>query len=190
MVEAVLLKIQACTPTGVFARDVRECLMLQLRERDRLDPLMQRLIDNLDLLAAHDMLALTRAVGADREDLLDMLAELKRLDPKPGRGFEAAQVEAVIPDVFVREGRGGAWAVELNTRRAAAGAGQPRLLRDGHQAGPRLDREGLPHRLPRDRQLADQEPRPARPDHPQGRDRDRAASRTASSPTASPTSGR
>ena len=51
--------------------------MLQLRERDRLDPMMQRLLDNLDLLAAHDMLALTRAVGADREDLLDMLAELQ-----------------------------------------------------------------------------------------------------------------
>lgn len=115
MVEAVLLKVQGCNPTGVFARDVRECLMLQLRERDRLDPMMQRLLDNLDLLAAHDMPALARAVGADREDLLDMLAELKRLDPKPGRGFETAQVEAVVPDVFVREGRGGAWTVELNS---------------------------------------------------------------------------
>jgi RNA polymerase sigma-54 factor len=114
-VEAVLLKLQACTPTGVFARDVRECLMLQLRERDRLDPMMQRLLDNLDLLAAHDMAGLARAVGADREDLFDMLAELKRLDPKPGRGFDTAPVDAVVPDVFVREGRGGAWAVELNS---------------------------------------------------------------------------
>jgi RNA polymerase sigma-54 factor len=115
IVEAVLLKIQAATPTGVFARDVRECLMLQLRERDRLDPLMQRLLDNLGLLAIHDVSGLIRAVGAEREDLFDMLAELKRLDPKPGRGFEAVQVEAVVPDVFVREGRGGGWTVELNS---------------------------------------------------------------------------
>jgi RNA polymerase sigma-54 factor len=114
-VEAVLLKVQACNPTGVFARDVRECLALQLRERDRLDPMMQRLLDNLDLLAAHDMAALSRALGADREDLADMLAELKALDPKPGRAFEAGPVESVIPDVFVREAPGGGWAIELNS---------------------------------------------------------------------------
>jgi RNA polymerase sigma-54 factor len=60
------------------------------------------------------MVALMRAVGADREDLLDMLAELRTLDPKPGRAFEAGPVEAVVPDVFVREGNGGGWAIELN----------------------------------------------------------------------------
>jgi RNA polymerase sigma-54 factor len=107
--------LQTCDPVGVFARDVKECLSLQLRERDRLDPLMQRLLDNLDLLAAHDMPGLSRAVGADREDLLDMLAELKRLDPKPGRAFEHGPVEAVVPDVFVRAAPGGGWAVELNS---------------------------------------------------------------------------
>lgn len=114
-VEAVLVKLQACDPVGVFARDVRECLALQLRERDRLDPLMQRLLDNLDLVAAHDMAGLARAVRADREDLADMLAELRQLDPKPGRAFEAGPVEAVVPDVFVRESPGGGWTVELNT---------------------------------------------------------------------------
>jgi RNA polymerase sigma-54 factor len=114
-VEAVLLKVQACNPTGVFARDVRECLALQLRERDRLDPMMQRLLDNLDLLAAHDMVGLSRAVGADREDLHDMLAELKALDPKPGRAFEAGPVESVVPDVFIREAPNGGWLIELNS---------------------------------------------------------------------------
>jgi RNA polymerase sigma-54 factor len=113
-VERVLGTLQTCDPAGVFARSVRECLSIQLRERDRLDPLMQKLIDNLDLLASHDMVALMRAVGADREDLLDMLAELRTLDPKPGRAFEAGPVEAVVPDVFVREGNGGGWAIELN----------------------------------------------------------------------------
>ena len=113
-VERVLAVLQTCDPVGVFARDVRECLAIQLRERNRLDPLMQRLLDHLDLLAAHDMAGLARAVGGDREDLLDMLAELKQLDPKPGRAFETGPIEAVVPDVFVREGSGGGWAIELN----------------------------------------------------------------------------
>ena len=113
-VERVLTTLQTCDPVGVFARDVRECLTLQLRERDRLDPLMARLLDHLHLLAAHDLPGLARAVGADREDLADMLAELRRLDPRPGRAFETGPVEAVVPDVFVREGNGGGWAIELN----------------------------------------------------------------------------
>ncbi len=114
-VEAVLGKVQGCDPVGVFARDVRECLAMQLRDRDRLDPMMARLLDNLELVAAHDLPALMRAVGCDRDDLNDMLAELRRLDPRPGRAFEAGPIEAVVPDVFVRQGNGGAWAVELNS---------------------------------------------------------------------------
>ncbi len=110
----MLEKLQSLEPTGIFARNVRECLALQLRDRDRLDPLMQRLLDHLDLLATHDLVGLGRAIGVDRDDLLDMLAELRALDPKPGRAFEAGPVEAVVPDVFVREGRDG-WAIELNS---------------------------------------------------------------------------
>jgi RNA polymerase sigma-54 factor len=113
-IEAVLKTIQNCEPLGVFARDVRECLAIQLREKDRLDPLMERFLDNLHFLAAHDMAGLARAVGAEREDLLDMIAELRELDPKPGRAFEVGPVESVVPDVFVREGASGGWAIELN----------------------------------------------------------------------------
>jgi RNA polymerase sigma-54 factor len=114
LVESVLARIQGCEPVGVFARTVGECLALQLRERDRLDPLMARLLAHLDLLAAHDLPALTRVLGCDREDLADMIAELRALDPRPGRAFEAGPVEAISPDVFVRPGPAGGWAVELN----------------------------------------------------------------------------
>ena len=113
-VEAVLAKLQTLDPLGLFARSVKECLAIQLRDRNRLDPMMQRLLDNLDLIASHDLVALGRAVGADREDLLDMLGELRALDPKPGRAFERGPVESVVPDVFVREGPDG-WIVELNS---------------------------------------------------------------------------
>ena len=113
-VEAVLAQLQTLDPLGVFARSVKECLAIQLRDLDRLDPMMQRLLDHLELIANHDLVALARAVGCDREDLTDMLAELKMLDPKPGRAFERGPVESVVPDVFVREGPAG-WIIELNT---------------------------------------------------------------------------
>ena len=115
IVESVLKRVQGCDPVGVFARSVPECLAIQLHEKNRLDPLMVRLLDNLELLAGHDMPGLLRAIGCDREDLADMLAELRELDPKPGRAFDGAPVQAVVPDVFVREGAGGSWAIELNS---------------------------------------------------------------------------
>lgn len=114
-VEAVLQQVQKCDPLGVFARNVAECMAIQLREKDRLDPLMERLLENLHLVAAHDLSALCRVVGTDREDITDMLAELRELDPKPGRAFDNGPVAAVVPDVFVREGNGGAWTIELNS---------------------------------------------------------------------------
>ncbi|MBE7733435.1 RNA polymerase factor sigma-54 [Devosia faecipullorum] len=114
-VEAVLAALQTCDPLGIFARSVGECLAIQLRERDRLDPIMARLIDNLELLAEHNIAALLKALGCDREDLADMLAELRQLDPRPGFAFDSAPVETVVPDVFVRPGPAGTWQVELNS---------------------------------------------------------------------------
>jgi RNA polymerase sigma-54 factor len=114
-IEAVLGALQGCDPVGVFARNVSECLALQLRERDRLDPMMQTLLDNLPMLAEHNMAGLMRAIGCDREDLLDMLGEIRRLDPRPGLAFDSGPAEAVVPDVFVRRGPDGAWQIELNS---------------------------------------------------------------------------
>ncbi|WP_307350742.1 RNA polymerase factor sigma-54 [Caulobacter ginsengisoli] len=114
-VEGVLTVLHGFEPTGVLARDVRECLALQLKERDRLDPAMAALLDNLELLARRDMNALRRACGVDDEDLRDMIAELKSLTPRPGAAFGGEPSAPVVPDVFVREGLGGLWLVELNT---------------------------------------------------------------------------
>lgn len=123
-VEGVLATLQGFEPTGVFARDVRECLMLQLKERDRCDPAMVALLDNLELLARRDMNALRRVCGVDDEDLRDMVAELRGLTPRPGAAFGGEPSQPVAPDVFVREGLGGLWHVELNTDTL------PRLLID------------------------------------------------------------
>jgi len=113
-VEAVLLKLQTIEPVGVFARSLKECLALQLRERDRLDPAMQSLLDNLELLAKRDIPGLLKLCGVDQEDLTDMIKEIRALNPKPGLMFGGEPVQTLIPDVFVRRGTDGGWLVELN----------------------------------------------------------------------------
>jgi RNA polymerase sigma-54 factor len=112
---AGLKLVQACDPTGVGARSLRECLALQLRERDRLDPAMAALLGNLPLAARGDRAGLRACCGVDDEDLDDMLAEIRALDPKPGLRFSPPRVEVAVPDVYVRRRSGGGWAVELNT---------------------------------------------------------------------------
>ena len=114
-IEGVLLRLQTLEPTGVFARGLAECLALQLIERDRYDPAMQALIENLPTLAKRDAPTLRRLCGVDDEDLADMIAEVKRLDPKPGRGFGGGVEPPAIPDVFVTAAPDNSWRVELNS---------------------------------------------------------------------------
>ncbi|MBW7836819.1 MAG: RNA polymerase factor sigma-54 [Sphingomonadales bacterium] len=113
-VEAVLARLQEFEPAGVFARSLQECLALQLKERDRYDPAMAALMNNLDLVARRDMAALKRLCGVDDDDLADMIHELKALNPKPGLAFSSETVQVVAPDVFVRRSAKGKWQVELN----------------------------------------------------------------------------
>src|SRR5271154_4960261 len=114
-VESVLSRVQTLEPTGVFARNLAECLALQLIERDRYDPAMRALIENLPALAKRDLPTLRRLCGVDDEDLADMIGEIKRLDPKPGRGFGAPVEPPAIPDVFVTAAPDSSWRVELNS---------------------------------------------------------------------------
>jgi RNA polymerase sigma-54 factor len=115
VIEKVLLKIQTFDPTGVGARNLAECLALQLRERNRLDPAMQALLDNLELLARRDMATLLRLTGVSGEDLADMVAEIRQLNPKPGLKFGSEPVQPVVPDIHVRATANGGFAVELNS---------------------------------------------------------------------------
>ncbi len=114
-VEAVLGILQSLDPPGVCARDLAECLALQLKELDRFDPAMQALISRLDLLAKRDFAALKKICGVSDDDLADMIAEIRHLNPKPGLAFGSAIVQPLVPDVFVRPGPDGGWIVELNS---------------------------------------------------------------------------
>jgi RNA polymerase sigma-54 factor len=114
-VEAVLAVLQSFDPPGICARDLAECLAIQLKERNRYDPAMAGLIARLDLLGRRDFAQLKKICGVGDEDLADMVAEIRRLNPKPGLAFGSAIVQPIVPDVFVRPAPDGAWLVELNS---------------------------------------------------------------------------
>ena len=114
-VAAARVLLQRCEPTGVGAHDLAQCLALQLAERDRLDPAMRRLLDNLPLLARADWPALLRLCGVDREDLEEMVAELKALDPRPGHRFPTEPTTAILPDIVVFRTGPEQWRIELNS---------------------------------------------------------------------------
>lgn len=114
-VEGVLAVLQKFDPPGVCARNLSECLAIQLRELDRYDPAMQALVEHLDLLAKRDIVALRKICGVDDEDIADMIGEIRRLNPKPGMKFGSARLQTMVPDVYVRPGPDGGWHVELNS---------------------------------------------------------------------------
>jgi RNA polymerase sigma-54 factor len=114
-VEAVLAILQGFDPAGVCARNLTECLSIQLKELNRFDPAMEALLGRLDLLAKRDFASLRKLCGVSDEDLVDMVAEIKRLNPKPGLAFGSATVQPIVPDVFVRAAPDGSFHVELNS---------------------------------------------------------------------------
>lgn len=114
-VNETLATLQEFDPPGVFARDLRECLALQLKERGRYNAPMAALLDNLPLLAKHDMAALKRLCRVDMASLKAMTMEIRQLSPKPGNAFGSFIIQPIIPDVFVRPAPDGGWIVELNT---------------------------------------------------------------------------
>jgi RNA polymerase sigma-54 factor len=114
-VESVLAVLQTFDPPGICARDLGECLAIQLKEHNRYDPAIAALIARLDLLGRRDFAQLKKICGVGDEDLADMVAEIRRLNPKPGLAFGSAIVQPIVPDVFVRPAPDGAWLVELNS---------------------------------------------------------------------------
>lgn len=119
-VEAVWTRLRGIEPAGLFSRTLAECLGAQLAERNRLDPAMQAMLDNLDLVAAGELTQLRRRCGVDEEDLRDMLSELRTLDPRPGQAFEFEPIQPVAPDLVLLPAKDAdtgeeGWHIELNT---------------------------------------------------------------------------
>ncbi len=112
---AVLRQIQKFDPPGVGARNLSECMRLQLAEKNRLDPAMRIFTDNLELLARRDYNKLTQLCGVDHEDLIEMAREIQELEPRPGDKFDPAPVQNVVADVYISTKNDGSWQIELNT---------------------------------------------------------------------------
>jgi RNA polymerase sigma-54 factor len=113
-IENVLAVMQRFDPAGVMARSLKECLAAQLREQDRLDPAMAALLDNLHMIPERNLKRLAELCGVSVADVVDMVTEIKSLNPKPGLAFDHAPDGHVIPDVQMRPNGAGGWAVELN----------------------------------------------------------------------------
>lgn len=113
-VERALAVIHSLEPAGVGARNLAECLALQAREADRYDPCMERLIENLDLIAKGSFEQLRRMCDVDDEDFADMLAELRTYDPRPGLQFGTSEGTAVVPDVLIEQDHTSGWNISLN----------------------------------------------------------------------------
>ena len=139
--EAVLHRVQAFDPVGVAARDLKECLLLQLRHGDDSDPelvLAIRLVqDHLEALAARDFVPLSRTLAVPRERLDAALGLIQGLHPRPGTTIAGAPVDYVIPDVLVSR-RNDTWFVELNhdaVPRVRVNARYAAALRRGENGG-------------------------------------------------------
>ena len=117
--QRVLARLRQFDPPGVFARDLADCLALQLAEGGRLDAPMRLLLEHLDLLAAGKRKALMKLCAIDAATLDVMIAELRRLDPRPGLAFERANLPSLVPDLTIERAPSGGWSIELS--------GEPRL---------------------------------------------------------------
>lgn len=113
----ILETLKSFDPTGVFAADLHECLAAQLAEKNALDAPMRKLLENLPLLAAHEMKKLADLCGVNATYLSDMIAEIKSLNPRPAANFDTLIVQTAVPDVLMKRlpaHEGGGWRVELN----------------------------------------------------------------------------
>ena len=113
-VEAVLAAVRGFDPVGVFARDLADCLAMQLEDRNAFDPAMQALVANLELVARREFTQLEAVCGVDREDIVDMVDEIRTLEPKPAQAFVGDAAPPVIPDVLMTARTDGTWALDLN----------------------------------------------------------------------------
>lgn len=139
-VETQIHFIQSLDPPGVGARDLRECLLIQLRHWPDASPGRELAIaiceQGLELLGRGDVAALERLLKADPERIAEAIALIRQLNPRPGRLIGEESPEYVVPDILVRK-QGGRWQVELNPEiapRLRINADYARLVRRADQS--------------------------------------------------------
>jgi RNA polymerase sigma-54 factor len=146
-IETVRARMMRFDPAGLFARDLRECLAAQLADRNRFDPAMAALLDNLDLLARRDLRRLMAVCGVDSEDLAEMIGEVRALDPKPAASWDSQPVQPLLPDVLMRPNADGGWLLELNPETLPRILVNQRFYAQVHPRARKADRAFLAEQL-------------------------------------------
>lgn len=113
-VQSVLTRVQKFEPAGIAARDLGECLYLQLEERGLMTPALRVMLRNLNLLAGFDYGRLARLCDMPMDDVAAMVTLIRSCDPKPGRAFDAGETLPALPDVLVSQKEDGSFALELS----------------------------------------------------------------------------
>ncbi len=141
-IDRIFTIAQTMEPLGVFARSLSECLKIQQIQNDRYDPVMEVFLDNLHMLGDRKFNELRRLCKVNKEDFLDMVEEIKELNPKPGLEYGEDIVYTVVPDVYVKKSPKGAWFVELNSETLPKVLMNNRYLNEvGNQATKKEDKE-------------------------------------------------
>lgn len=113
-IKNILQQMKGFEPSGIFAENLAECLQIQLKDRNRLDPMAQKVLENLELLGSGKIKELKKIANADDEDLATIITDIKSLNPKPAANYHLEHNNSIIPDVFVRRHSSGEYLVELN----------------------------------------------------------------------------
>jgi RNA polymerase sigma-54 factor len=139
-IEAVIHRVQSFDPPGVGARDLAECLLVQLRQLPPETPWRDLAIavcrDGFQHLAKRDVPSLARQLKEPEEAIAQTLTLIRGLNPRPGSLIPGAPTQYVVPDIFVRK-RDGRWSVELNlesTPKLRVNADYARLIRRADQS--------------------------------------------------------
>jgi len=109
----VLKKVQKFEPSGIFARNLSECLKIQLEEKSLLTEGMDLLLDNLDLLAKGELKELIKITNFNQDEISKSIVTIRSLNPKPGEAYFFDETIQNAPDVIVSKSNKG-WVVELN----------------------------------------------------------------------------
>ena len=113
LIEKVLLKMQNFEPNGVFARNLKECLIIQLKNEDKLNNSKKKLIENLELLGEGNLKELQKITNLREEELKENIKSIRLLNPKPGTKYSDENSIIFNPDVIVAKNNEN-WEVELN----------------------------------------------------------------------------
>ncbi len=111
--ENVLIKLQGAEPTGLFSRNLSECLRLQIIDKGLMCDELSNLLENLSLLGKGDLKGLMKKIGCNEEKIKEFLVIIRSVDPKPGSSFSFETLNIHKPDLLVRK-VGGDWIVDLN----------------------------------------------------------------------------